>query len=81
MKPEQQAAAMERMTAAIIVAIDQNGGAGDVQVIIGSLGAAAATIAKGRPGASERLDAGALQARNERHKTAYLRSIIQAGEG
>lgn len=42
---EQQAAAMVRMTAAIIVAIDKNGGAADVQVIMGSLGAVIGTIA------------------------------------
>ena len=46
-----QAAAMSRMTAAIIVAIDQNGGAEDVLVIMGSLGVAIGTIAlaTGRP--------------------------------
>ena len=51
MTEEQQAAAMERMTAAIIIAIDRNGGAEDVQVIMGSLGAAIGVIAKatGRP--------------------------------
>ena len=51
MSLEEQAAAMERMTAAIIVAIDQNGGAADVQVIMGSLGAAIGAIARatGRP--------------------------------
>jgi hypothetical protein len=51
MTPEQQAARMERMTAAIMVAIDQNGGAEDVHVIMGSLGAAIGSIAlaTGRP--------------------------------
>lgn len=51
MTPEQQAAAMDRMTAAIIVAIDQNGGPSDVQVIMGSLGAVIGSIAvaTGRP--------------------------------
>lgn len=48
---EKQAAAMERMTAAIMVAIDQNGRAEDVLVIMGSLGAAigAIALATGRP--------------------------------
>lgn len=54
---EQQAARMERMTAAIMIAIDQNGGSEDVQVIMGSLGAAIGCIAvaTGRP--DECLDA------------------------
>lgn len=42
---KQQAAAMERMMAAIIAAIDKNGGASDVQVIMGSLGLVIGTIA------------------------------------
>jgi hypothetical protein len=51
MTAEQQAEAMQRMTAAIIIAIDQNGGNKDVQVIMGGLGAAigAIALATGRP--------------------------------
>ncbi len=42
---------MERMTAAIMIAIDQNGGASDVLVIMGSLGATigAIAVATGKP--------------------------------
>lgn len=51
MTPEEQAAAMERMGAAIFVAIDRHGGASDVQVVMGSLGAVigAIALATGRP--------------------------------
>lgn len=56
MTREQQAAAMERMTAAILSAIDQNGGPSDVQVVMGSLGAAIGLVATATGRADECLN-------------------------